>query len=173
MEFFDLNAWSGTRVGQAHMIAGLIALVIGPVILFRPKGTLGHRTLGYLYVILMAGVNISALTMYDLTGGPNLFHFFAALSLVTITPGIYFAIRARTTGDATKLISHYHFMTWSYFGLFAAFISQIATHLGPNPFGTEIPIFALIGGGTGLAAILASVLINWNAKRILSRYGAM
>jgi uncharacterized membrane protein len=59
------------------MACCLAALVLGPWILFARKGDRRHRLNGYTYVAIMAAVNVTALAMYDITGRPNRFHFFA------------------------------------------------------------------------------------------------
>lgn len=174
LEFLDPRWWADSPLGIAHFFAALIALVIGPVSFFRRKGDNLHRVIGYVYVSLMALVNVSALTMYELTGGPNLFHFFAALSLATITPGVIVAIRARRTGRRDLLIAHYYFMCWSYFGLLAAFISQLGTQLGPRletpPGG--ISLFAWVGIATFLMAGVANVLIKRKVRPYVQRFAA-
>ncbi len=172
LEFLDPYWWADSPVGLGHFYAALLALVIGPVSFLRRKGDRLHRVLGYAYVSVMAVVNVSALTMYDLTGGPNLFHFFAALSLATITPGVICAIRARRTGRRELLIAHYYFMSWSYFGLLAAFLSQLGTQLGPRLDGLPggLSTFAWVGIATFLMAGAANVLINRKAKPFIRRF---
>lgn len=171
-EFLNPLWWSESPVGLGHFFAALVALVIGPVSFLRRKGDRLHRLLGYTYVSVMAVVNVSALTMYELTGGPNLFHFFAALSLATIVPGIWCAVRARQTGRRELLISHYYFMSWSYFGLLAAFLSQIGTQLGPRvewlPDG--LSTFSLVGIATAVMAGAAAFIINRKARPWVRRF---
>jgi uncharacterized membrane protein len=60
-----------------HTIAAVGALVLGIVQLTAPKGTLPHRTLGYLWVGLMAAVTLTSVFIHNLAagGGPNLFGF--------------------------------------------------------------------------------------------------
>ncbi|MEO0578019.1 MAG: DUF2306 domain-containing protein, partial [Pseudomonadota bacterium] len=102
--------WSDSWVGQGHFVLAAIALILGPLIFTQRKGTAMHRGFGYAYLTAMLVVNVTALTMYDMTRGPNLFHFFAVVSLGTITPGLIAILRG-------SLTSHYFFMSWSYFGL--------------------------------------------------------
>ncbi|MEM8984880.1 MAG: DUF2306 domain-containing protein [Pseudomonadota bacterium] len=160
--------WADNWVGQAHFLLAMVALIAGPLIFSQTKGTRAHRWLGYTYFISMLIVNVSALTIYDLTKGPNLFHFFAVVSLGSIIPGIWAVLRG-------NIESHYFFMSWSYFGLLAAFLSQIATQTGGVPklakalgggFG-----FTIIFVGSGLAGFIAARLINRKAKLLLPRYG--
>ncbi|MBL8700460.1 MAG: DUF2306 domain-containing protein [Alphaproteobacteria bacterium] len=44
-----------------HLVFALIALVLGGVMLVRPKGTRSHRTLGWTWVTAMALVALSSL----------------------------------------------------------------------------------------------------------------
>jgi len=167
---FISSFWSEHLVGRLHFILAMVALFTGPVVFRREKGTRVHRILGYVYVLSMLCVNISALTMYKLSGGFNLFHFFAITSLITIVPGWLCAVAARVRKDPRLINPHYFFMSWSYYGLLAAFISQVATQMGDNPFGLGIRPYVLIGVGTGLGCIVAALLIHTRANRILKRF---
>jgi len=170
MQYADVTRWADGSLGWVHLVAGLAAVAIGPVILLGRKGTVRHRVYGYVYVALMMGLNLSALSMYELNGRPNLFHLFAVISLLTILPGIYCAIRARRRGERRAIIAHYHFMSWSYFGLLAALFSQIVTRIDPAILGLDLPPRAMIVYGVGIAAIGASIFINVRAGRIVTRY---
>ncbi len=171
-EFLNPLWWSETPVGLAHFAGALVALVVGPVSFLRRKGDRLHRVLGWVYVSVMALVNLSALTMYELTGGPNLFHFFAVLSLATVGPGVVTAVRARRTGRRELLVAHYYFMSWSYFGLLAAFLSQLATQLGPRLDGLPggLSPFALVGIGTFVMADAANWLIKRQSHAFVARF---
>ena len=165
-----LTAWlPQSAAGAVHFCGALAALVLGPWILFARKGDRQHRLYGYTYVAIMAAVNVTALGMYDITGRPNLFHFFAGLSLGTIVPGVWCAIRARRTARRHLIVAHYYFMTWAYFGLLAAFLSQVGTRLGPLPWG--LSPFAAVGIGTLAAAVVANLWIQHRATEIIRRYG--
>ncbi len=159
--------WSDTWVGQGHVVLAITALIFGPLIFTQAKGTRSHRLLGYGYLASMLVVNVSALTMYELSAGPNLFHFFAVVSLSSILPGIYSVLRG-------KIESHYFFMSWSYFGLLAAFLSQVATQTGAIPrLGQALggtSVFVLVFALTGIASFGASRLINAKAKTLLPHY---
>ncbi len=50
---------------QAHLLMAASALLLGPVVLSRRKGTAPHRRLGYLWVLLMLGAAISSLFIRD------------------------------------------------------------------------------------------------------------
>ena len=159
--------WSETWVGQAHVTLAVAALTLGPLIFSQPKGTRAHRWLGYGYLASMLVVNTAALTIYDLSGRPNLFHAFAVMSLGSLIPGIVCVLRG-------AIASHYYFMSWSYFGLLAALLSQIATQVGLFPrlgaaFGGA-SVFVVVLIFTALASGLTSRLINARARELLPRY---
>lgn len=49
-----------------HVFAAMAAFAIGLVQLTAPKGTLPHRTLGWIWVILMAVVAVSSLWIHEI-----------------------------------------------------------------------------------------------------------
>jgi uncharacterized membrane protein len=59
----------------AHAAGALFALGLGSVILLRRKGTVSHRTLGWVWVITMAAVAIAAIPIRTSRGIPNLYGF--------------------------------------------------------------------------------------------------
>lgn len=123
--------WTDNPVGQVHLFTAYTALVLGPVIFLNRKGTLPHRALGYVFVVSMLTVNLSALTRYGLTGGPNFFHLAALVSLTTLLAGVYNGWRARMRKSARAFVTHGIFMTWSYFGLVMAFVAEAVTRQFP------------------------------------------
>lgn len=50
---------------QLHLLLASAALLLGPLVLFRRKGTAGHKRLGYLWVLLMLGAATSSLFIRD------------------------------------------------------------------------------------------------------------
>lgn len=164
--------WVHSTLGGVHVAAALAAMATGPVIFLSPKGTGFHRTLGRLYVFAMLTVNGSALSMYEFTNGPNLFHVFAVMSLATVVPGVICGVQARRTGKRGLVQAHYFFMAWSYVGLMAAFASQIVSRV---PLGLNLPGESgfWIAGGVGLLAFLSLGRIirrTW-FRRLKARYG--
>lgn len=112
---------------QVHFTFALIALVLGPAIVLRPrKGDRPHRLAGYAFCTAMVLLNLSALTIYDLTGGPNLFHLLALVSLATLGSGFACARR----GDA---LGHLNYMGWAYAGMIMALANRL-TPLLPLPY---------------------------------------
>ena len=118
-------------VGQVHLALALLALFLGPVVFAGRKGSVPHRVLGYVFVAAMLIVNLSALMLYGLTGGPNFFHFAAIMSLATLLPAIYFAWRARLKRSPRAFVAHGILMCWAYFGLVMAFVAEAVTRQLP------------------------------------------
>ena len=74
-------------VGWLHFLGALLALATGLVVLLNRKGTPTHRVLGTIYVVLLVGLNIAALSLHrEDVFGP--FHVLAVLSLATIVVGV-------------------------------------------------------------------------------------
>lgn len=156
--------WSQHPLGQLHVSFALTALVCGPLIFFSTKGTRAHRVIGWVYVAAMAILNLTALASYQLTGRFNFFHFAALASLATLAPATWFAVVARRSGNRSAMITHGILMSWSYFGLVAAFLSEIFTRALPFMLHGE-------GGwlrfGTALAIYLS--IAGWWSARIIHR----
>jgi len=153
-------AWTNHPIGQVHLICAFAALITGPTIFFRRKGTRSHRWIGYVYFVSMVVLNIAALFSYRLTGGANLFHGAAVASMATIIPAIYYVWRFKRTRKRGHMIAHGMFMSWSYFGLVMAFISEIVTRQFP----------ALLHGSGGWASFILFVgtlmaLTGWWTNR--------
>jgi len=77
----------------------------------------------------MAIIIISALSMYDMNGRLNLFHFFAVVSLVTLARALWAIWSYKRSRNLKRLNAHQHSMIWAYFGLFMAGLWQIAFNL--------------------------------------------
>lgn len=107
-----------SEVGWVHFVFCLVAIGAGAVVVLRPKGTRWHRTWGHLYVWSMLGVVVTALSIYDLTGGPGPFHLGALVALLTVSGGMYTVLRRRP--KKSWMEAHAAWMSWSYVGLLAA-----------------------------------------------------
>ena len=125
-----------TPLGWTHTAAALLALAAGAAVLLVRKGTTRHRRLGWAYTVAMVALNGTALFIYRLFGGFGPFHAFAIASLVTVLLGTAAAVRLRRhrraghlEQSAKALEHHYAWMTWSYVGLVAAAVSEVATRV--------------------------------------------
>src|ERR1043165_278872 len=73
-----------------HAFAAIAAFVLGLVQLAAPKGTLPHRTLGWVWVALMAVVALSSFWIHEirLVGPWSPIHLLSIFSLVMLTLGV-------------------------------------------------------------------------------------
>ena len=116
-----------STLGWVHTAAAIAALVLGAAILLRTKGSRSHRRLGWTYVVSMVLLNVTALAIYRLTGSFGPFHAAAILSLASIAGGIVPAVRRLPA--TTWVERHYWWMTYSYLGLVAAAVAEVATRV--------------------------------------------
>ena len=78
-----------------HAFAAMIAFVLGVVQLAAPKGTLPHRTLGWIWVGLMLSVAVSSFWIHQirLAGPWSPIHLLSIFTLVTVPLGVWRAHR--------------------------------------------------------------------------------
>jgi len=119
---------TSSHTGSFHLIVSLIAMLTGSMVLFMQKGTKRHRQIGYIYVIAMLLVNLSAFMIYRLFGGFGIFNFFAIISLLTLFSGMYPIL---TRKSENYLLTHFNYMYWSVVGLYCAFCAEVLTRLPP------------------------------------------
>ena len=123
-----------------HIATACAALLLGAIVLFRPKGTTTHKRLGYGYAASMMVLNITALCLYRLTGRFNVLHIFAIISLVTLLAGIGVAVLRRPRADWLR--KHGELMCWSYTGLLSAGMAELAIRVFAPPFWITIGTIA-------------------------------
>lgn len=118
------------------------------------KGNSIHKKVGYLYVISMILTNLTAIFTQSLfVFGP--FHFLAVFSLLTVLFGMAWPLFLRE--NKNWLYWHFQAMSWSYVGLWAAFVSEIAVRL---PFvGVGILFGIVVGLSTLLVCIIGGYII--------------
>lgn len=166
-------------LGWTHTAAALAALVAGAAVLLTRKGTRRHRQLGWAYVVSMLLLNATALLIFRLFGRFGPFHAGAIFSLVTVVAGTVAALgarRARGRHDgvarARALERHYQWMTWSYVGLAAAAVSEVATRhpaLRPRP-GHGLVFGVTVALATLLVVALGAQLIRGRRSALLAPY---
>lgn len=167
---YNFWAWSHDTLGQLHMYTAIVALLVGAITLARRKGDIAHRLLGLLYIFAMFGTNVTALTMYDFTGGPNFFHVAAIGSLLT-SVGALVAIVVYAASHAQRALeTHIELMTWSYYGVVLAAVAEIVTRgLGPQIDGAQAfwTVFTISMAITGL---IGAVLVNIYVRDVKRRW---
>lgn len=112
-------------IGMIHLVTSLVAIVTGGWVVWRPKGTRWHRTIGHAYLWSMIGVLATAFSIYDLTGSFGPFHFAAIVGTVTLAGGMWAVLARRPRKGWIE--AHAVWMSWSYVGLMAAFVAESLT----------------------------------------------
>src|SRR3982750_2213322 len=102
-------------LGLLHLSASIVALLSGAVVLLRRKGNAAHRRIGWVYVVSMVVLNVTALMIYRLTRSFGPFHVAAVVSLASLIAGIIPAWRRLPKNG--WLDRHYSRMSYSYLGL--------------------------------------------------------
>lgn len=113
-----------------HLTCALIAVPLGALVLWRPKGTAMHKLLGRLWAVLMLVAAVSSYWLRTLNGGFSFIHLLSVLTLVAIPFGIYQARNGR-------IAAHLRTMRSVYIGLIVAGLFAMAPNrtLGELLFG--------------------------------------
>jgi len=92
---------------QLHAFAAMTAFALGIVQLSAPKGTLPHRTVGWIWVALMLAVSISAFWIHQirLWGPWSPIHLLAIFTLITLPIAVWNAHRHRVPQDRNAMIA--------------------------------------------------------------------
>ncbi len=92
---------------QAHAFAAMAAFALGFVQLAAPKGTLPHRTIGYVWVVLMLVICITSFWIQDLrVWGPwSPIHLLSIFTLATLPFAILHARRHRVSQHRNAMIA--------------------------------------------------------------------
>lgn len=146
-------------LGLIHALLGVAALGFGLAVLLRHKGTPTHRRLGQGYVLSMLLLNGTALMIYDLYGRFGPFHVASVISLATVGAGFVPVYLRRPQAAWMEL--HATFMCWSYVGLLAAFISELAVRVPGLGFGSSVI------AATAIVVAAGAILIHTRVPRIL------
>jgi uncharacterized membrane protein len=148
-------------LGMLHLACALAALGLGTVVAVLRKGTRTHLLVGRAYLGAMLVLNGTALSLYELTGRANPFHFFALVSLGSLVAG-FVAARRRRPGWRQM---HSRSMLWSYVGLLAAAASEAIVRVpglvsGGLGFGTTVAI------ATSVVTVAGATMIRRTVARI-------
>jgi uncharacterized membrane protein len=135
---------------MTHVVAASAALVLGPVNLVRTrKGDGWHRSLGYVWIILMYWTAASSFWIRDIFPGRfSPIHALSALTLLTLTLGLLAIRKGRVRAHRVN-------MFFSYVGLVGAFIGAVVVPVRevPQLVATQ-PALALAGASAVVAAAL-------------------
>ena len=90
-----------------HAFAAMAAFALGIVQFAAPKGTLPHRTLGWIWVVLMAVVALSAFWIHEirLIGPWSPIHLLSVFTPVMLVLGVFYARRHNVRGHRITMIS--------------------------------------------------------------------
>lgn len=167
-------ALTHSTVGFVHLIAAGLALAAGTVVMFLPKGGAIHHRLGYVYVLAMTVMLVTAFQIYALFGTFGVFHWLAVVSSVTLAGGMLPLFLRRPTHS--YLLYHLSFMYWSVVGLYMAFFGEMAARLPAllNVSGdrTTTLLGAVIISGV-IFGIAAQVVWRRKKKEWSARYGTV
>lgn len=119
-----------------HVSTAIIALLLGATVLATPKGTTWHRRLGAAYATSLLLANVGALTMTGDSGQFGAFQLLAVLSLGTLLVGL--GLMRRRARTEQVIATHAIIMGFSYVGLVAAGLSQLAAHAAPDHSATAV-----------------------------------
>jgi uncharacterized membrane protein len=99
-----LNA---SPVIQVHAFAAIGAFALGALQLAAPKGTLPHRTVGWIWVVLMLAVAVSSFWIHEirLLGPFSPIHLLSILTLVTVPLAVLAARRHRVVTHRKAMTS--------------------------------------------------------------------
>jgi uncharacterized membrane protein len=91
---------------QLHAFAAMGAFVLGLVQFAAPKGTLPHRTVGFIWLALMLTVALSSFWIHEirLWGPWSPIHLISIYVLIMIPTAIYFARTHKVRGHAKTVI---------------------------------------------------------------------
>jgi uncharacterized membrane protein len=139
----------------------VIALILGAVVIARPKATASHRTLGQIYFVSMVLMNATSFFIFKFTGTFGVFHILSLFSLFTLALGFFPARLRKPKGR--WVFSHFIWMGWSYIGLWAAFATEITIRL---PF-VKGMAGAIIGTSvaSGIVMVIGASLLSRFQKR--------
>jgi len=93
-------------VVQIHAFAAMGAFALGLVQFAAPKGTLPHRTTGWIWVVLMVFVSGSAFFIHEIrVWGPwSRIHFLAIFTLVMLPLAVIHARRHQVVQHKSRMI---------------------------------------------------------------------
>ncbi|MEQ8587207.1 MAG: DUF2306 domain-containing protein [Thalassobaculaceae bacterium] len=101
--------WDSGTVVALHALVALFALVAGAIQLAAPKGTIGHRVLGFAWVSAMAAVAASSFWIHTFrwVGPFSAIHLLSVLVLYTLVYSILSVRRGNIRAHRSSMVSLY------------------------------------------------------------------
>ena len=92
---------------QIHAFAAMAAFALGVVQLAAPKGTLPHRTIGWIWVALMLAVSTTSFWIHEirLWGPWSPIHLLSIFTLATLPLAVLYARRHRVANHRNAMIA--------------------------------------------------------------------
>jgi uncharacterized membrane protein len=158
-----------TILGMFHTACGALALILGLWIFVRTNGTRTHVQAGWAYVVCIVCLDGSALELYDLTGGFNIFYALALFSLAMVAAGVLQVLGRRRWRK--WMWRHYQYMSWSYVGLVAATCNEAFVRVPPlQRLAAGAPKLTPLLVMSAIVAISGTFIFRMQGK-MLARYG--
>ena len=90
-----------------HAFAAMAAFALGIVQFAAPKGTLPHRTIGWIWVALMAAVAVSSFWIHEirLVGPFSPIHLLSIFTPIMLVLGVWYARRHNVRGHKITMTS--------------------------------------------------------------------
>jgi uncharacterized membrane protein len=93
---------------QVHVVAAVLALIVGAIIFLLPKGTGFHRFLGWSWVLSMIVVAATSIAMVaDFGNGFNALHVFTAVTVISLWGGLTGIRRGDVRQHAGSMVGLY------------------------------------------------------------------
>lgn len=144
-------------IGWIHVVASVVAVIVGTQLLWSTKGTRAHKRIGYLYTASMIAVNITAFLIFRLFGGFGPFHIAAVVSSLTLLAGMV-PVLLRTRFK-NWFVLHMSFMYYSVIGLYAALASETIVRI------PGIRFWWSVMGATLLVMLIGILAFNRQMKK--------
>ena len=104
-----------TLILSLHALPGLLAVILGSIVLLSKKGTKTHKRRGYMWLRLMLLISLTAIFIQEINPGSySLIHLLIPWTIFSIIFGIYAIKKFKVTKN--KVWRNLH--QWTMIGLF-------------------------------------------------------
>ncbi|MDA9154262.1 DUF2306 domain-containing protein [Gammaproteobacteria bacterium] len=104
-----------TLILSLHALPGLLAVILGSIVLLSKKGTKTHKRRGYIWLGLMLLISLTAIFIQEINPGSySLIHLLIPWTIFSIIFGIYAIKKFKVTKN--KVWRNLH--QWTMIGLF-------------------------------------------------------